>query len=115
MAALCVSGAWMRVVLIILNVLFALGLIAWPVALFSSMFFFDAPGSMSNILTIGFTLSVLGYPVPAILGNLAFWANRKKESLSNLMKMTLLSGSGYLSIVIFWYLLGSICDGKFAC
>jgi hypothetical protein len=105
----------MQFILIILNLIFGLGVIAWPLGAFSSIFFFDAPGSTSNILVIGLAISVLGYPVPAILGNLAFWANRKKESVINLTKMTLLSSSGYLSVLIFWFLLGSICNGKLAC
>ena len=105
----------MQIILIILNLIFALGVIAWPVGAFSSMFFFDAPGSMSNPLTIGLAISVLGYPVPAIFGNLAFWANRKHESTINLAKMTLLSSSGYLCILLFFWLLGSICNDKFAC
>ncbi len=113
--ALCVFEAWMQFILIILNLIFGLGVIAWPLGAFSSIFFFDAPGSTSNILVIGLAISVLGYPVPAILGNLAFWANRKKESVINLTKMTLLSSSGYLSVLIFWFLLGSICNGKLAC
>ena len=107
--------AWMQVLLIILNLIFGIGVIAWPVGAFSSMFFFDAAGSMSNPLTIGLAISVLGYPVPAIFGNLAFWINRKQETTINLLKMTLLSGSGYFFILLFFWLLGSICNGKFAC
>ena len=91
----------MQIILIILNLIFGIGVIAWPIGAFSSIFFFDAPGSTSNFLTIGLAFSVLGYPVPAILGNLAFWANRKKESSLDLAKITFLSSSGYLSIFVF--------------
>ena len=105
----------MQILLIILNLIFGIGVIGWPVGAFSIIFFFDAPGSTSNVLTIGLAISVLGYPVPAILGNLMFWVNRKKESTLNLAKMTLLSSSGYLTIFLFWLLLDSVCNGKFAC
>ncbi|GAA5215251.1 hypothetical protein ACFSJ3_12085 [Corallincola platygyrae] len=105
----------MQIILCILNVVFAIGIFAWPLGAFSSIFFFDAPGSMSNPLTIGLAISVLGYPIPAIFGNLAFWANRKKENNLELIKMTLVSGIGYFCVLLSWGLLSLICNGKFAC
>lgn len=105
----------MKLILIVLNLVFALGILAWPLAAFSSIFFFDAPGSSSNLITVALAISVLGYPIPTILGNVAFWINRKKESLAKLARMTALSGSGYVCILVCWLLLDFVCEGKFAC
>ena len=105
----------MQLILCVLNIGFGIGILAWPIGAFSSIFFFDAPGSMENPFTIGLAISVLGYPIPAILGNLAFWANRNKESTFNLIKMTAVSSAGYLSILLFFCLLNLVCNGQFAC
>ena len=105
----------MKVVFDLLNGILALGILAWPLAFFSSLFFFDAPGSEDNAITIGLAISVVVYPLPTILGNILYW--KKRALSSNIEKLihTLIGATGYLVVVIFMVLLDVICEGRFAC
>ena len=85
-------------VLKFLNLIFVIGTLAWPLAAFSSMFLFDAPGTESSLIVKGLALSVIGYPIPVIIGNIRFWG---KDQLRDLLKLTLISSSGYICIFIF--------------
>ncbi|WP_028109141.1 hypothetical protein, partial [Ferrimonas futtsuensis] len=109
------SGELMKNFLALVNVLAVTGLLAWPVGMYATIFMFDAPGSMSNPITILLALSTIFYPAPVIIGNMAFWANKANNSPYELSKMTMLSASGYLVIIISTVLLNVICAGMYGC
>jgi hypothetical protein len=75
-----------------------IGTLVWPLAAFSSMFLTDAPGTESSLIVEGLTLSLIGYPIPVIIGNIRFWG---KDQLHDWQKRTLISSSGYFCIFIF--------------
>ncbi len=99
----------------LVNGLLALGTLVWPLAVFSTIFFFDAPGSSSNWITVALAISIATYPIPAVLGNVLFWANRKTSKPAALLLYTALSALGYIAIAAFVVLLDLVCAGKFAC
>jgi len=105
----------MRYVLAAFNGILALGVIIWPMAAISGVMSFAAPGAGSNLLTNFFVLSVFCYPVPVIVGNIMFWKNWKIKTNGKLFFYTLISASGYATIVLVVILLEVFCRGKFAC
>ncbi|MDN3652751.1 hypothetical protein QWY77_08230 [Thalassotalea ponticola] len=54
--------------LLVLAVVPAIAIIAWPVSLFMSVFIFDAPGSDKNIANWVIVFIMLTYPVPSYVG-----------------------------------------------
>lgn len=58
----------MGVLLAVLNVIPLLGVLASPLLIFVSFFFFDSPGATRNPLVFALALAVWSYPVTAGLG-----------------------------------------------
>ena len=50
------------------NVIFGLLLLAWPIGVFTSIFFFDAPGSAKNPFVLSMAWSIWMYPVTYLIG-----------------------------------------------
>jgi len=93
------KGGVVKYLLAAVNLIACIGVIAWPIAAFLSMFFFDSPGSKSSILTWMLAASVLLYPVPAIIGNIRFWKAWKNNISTSYIPSTAISASGYLLIL----------------
>lgn len=62
-----------------LSALSCLSLLLWPVALYMSVFLFDAPGSMAKIINWVVLILLLSYPAPVVYGTLKA-ANAHKET-----------------------------------
>ena len=99
----------------LINLLFSLGVLAWPILFYMSVFLFDAPGSSSNPINIGLYWSLLLYPVPAIVGIIQFFRVRDKGRIKDEIKYTFFGASGYIAIIVFVVLLEAICNGQTAC
>ncbi len=99
----------------LINGILVLGSVAWPFAAFSSIFLFDSSSSTSSPVTIALAISVLGYPIPAVFGNILFWKSRNTSSSMEKFKYTMVSSSGYIAIGLFVILLEFVCQGRFAC
>ena len=106
---------WKHYHLTIINLLISLGILAWPILFYMSVFLFDAPGSSSNPITVGLYWSLLWYPVPAVIGITLFFKNRDKGRVKEEIKYTLLGSSGYIAIVVCIILLEVLCDGQTGC
>lgn len=105
----------MNYILNIINALAGLGVLAWPLAMFASALFFDAPGSSENTILVVLAVSNWIYPIPAIAGNIKYWRNRGQASRARKIWYTALSASGYVVIVMCIVLLVVLCDGNFVC
>ena len=106
---------FMKKVLLVLNVLLPLSLLAWPIALFLSIFMFDAPGSESNWITLLLAYAIWTYPIGILVGSILYWRNRTVSSISILMFYTMVSLAPPSLVFTFSTLLVIICDGQFAC
>jgi hypothetical protein len=105
----------MKIAFYIVNILAGLLLLCWPIAAFTSLFLFDAPGSESNPLALGLAFSIFIYPVVVLRGIKGFWKSRNSQDMVILTRYTMLSLSGPLLILLFGMLLNIICGGEFAC
>lgn len=105
----------MRYLIAILMVALALGVIPWPYIAYGTIFFFDAPGAASNPITIIFAISILIYPLPAVVGIIRFFNGWKRADLRACLVNTLVAISGYILVFIMWLLLEVVCDGSFSC
>jgi len=104
-----------RLSLAIASIVTALGVLAWPLVFFLSVFMFDAPGSSQSTITVLLANAFYLYPIPAIIGNIFFWgAFRRKKNLESFYYF-LISASGYIVVLCLIVLLMLVCDGKFAC
>jgi hypothetical protein len=88
-----------------LNIHFLLGILVWPFLSYMALMLMAAPGSTSNPIVIGLYISMLGYPIPAIIGNFLFFKNRKKGNAKDNLRYTLIGASGYIAMIIFFFLL----------
>lgn len=97
-----------------LNIISLVAVLPWPVLVMTSIFMFDAPGS-NNLVTMNLAITVLYYPLPAILGNVLYWKIRKTASREALWLVTAITVSGYVTIILFLVLLQVRCGGTFSC
>lgn len=105
----------MKRLLSLINLLLAATLLAWPLGLFVVLFMFDAPGSASSIVTGALAWSIVAYPVPVVIGNIAYWAKRKNETVEQLRLYTAVTLSGPVLVLIAYLALHFLCGGKFDC
>jgi len=103
----------MRYVLAVFNVILALGIIIWPAAVAAGIMSAAAPKALSHLLTNFLLISIIGYPVPVIVGNIMFWKDWQTKTNGKLCFYTLISASGYLLIVLVFILLVVFCEDKF--
>ena len=83
-----------------INVLLAVSLLAWPLALFFAIFLFDAPGSERDPFLLAFVAAILAYPAPVALGNIMFWTKRNVATIRSLRNWTLVSSTGPVATVL---------------
>ena len=83
-----------------INVLLAISLIAWPLALFFAIFLFDSPASRGDPILLVFATTILAYPAPIVLGNIMFWSKRKTATSSTLRNWTLVSCASQVSFLL---------------
>lgn len=91
-----------------------LGLLASPVGLFASFFLFDAPGSF-NPVVIALALSLWSFPVTAIIGGMNGIGSWRARNLRSALGWTALAYSSVVLFAIAYWLLETLCDGKFQC
>ena len=77
-----------------INVLFAVSVLAWPLAVFFAIFLFDSPGSKKDPILLAFAASILAYPASVALGNVMFWTKRNVATIRSLRNWTLVSSTG---------------------
>lgn len=69
-----------------LSVLSCLSIFLWPIAVYMSVFLFDAPNSMAKILNWVVLFLLLSYPAPVVLGTLkAAKAHKETKTLESLV------------------------------
>lgn len=102
-------------VILIFNVFLAWSLIAWPLGLFVSMFFFDSPEAESNWIILSLAYSIWAYPIPVLFGAFLYWRGRATSTLRRSIFHTFISFCGPGLILLFSTLLVAVCDGQFAC
>lgn len=105
----------MRPVLSTINLLLATTLLIWPVGLFMVLFMYDAPASASSAVTDALALSIVAYPVPVVIGNLAYWLRRKRETVERLRLYTAVTLSGPVLVLVAYLALEFVCGGEFSC
>lgn len=104
-----------KLLVILANIPPALGITCWPLACFVSLFFFDAPGAVSNILAVCLGMTVWLYPVPVVIGIRRVYKAYRAGDYNNCVKATLLAYSGLLAFAIMFGLIKLVCGGRFAC
>ena len=105
----------MKAILLLMNIGLCVLAFAWPFALLSSLFMFDAPGSEENPLNFVLLGSLFLYPLTIMHGTGLFFKKRSEEPLEQLVKYTMTSAIGPLAIVVSIVLLDIFCSGRFAC
>ncbi len=109
----------MKLLFGVINGIFALGVLLWPVMLFLVLFFgiflFDAPGSENNVLLKAFVISLLAYPIPVVVGSLLYWVKAAHSSTLQKTLHTAVTGSGYIAIAVLLVILEVVCFGKTNC
>ena len=105
----------MNRLLSIINLLLAATLLAWPLGLFMVLFMFDAPGSASSVVTDALAWSIVAYPVPVVIGNIAYWVRRKEKTVEQLRFYTAVTLSGPVLVLVAYLALHFLCDGTFDC
>ena len=103
------SDGLKRTLVVLANVIPLLGLLAWPIMVFMTFFFFDAPGSEQSTPTWVLAMSIWGYPVPVIVGGIitirAFRSgNHGRCALGTAISFGVMFG------VLEW-----MCGGQFSC
>ncbi|EKD70349.1 MAG: hypothetical protein ACD_46C00560G0002 [uncultured bacterium] len=101
--------------IIVCNIIF--GLLFLPSLFISAMsvMMFDAPGSENSFYTMLLFLSVISFPLLAIISIPISWIVYKFQKYNIAIIVAL---SPILSIVFFalsWYLLYVMCNGRFVC
>lgn len=81
-----------------INIVLALGVLAWPLFFIAGMFLLTARNAPDVPVLI--MLLYLAYPIPVIFGNMLFWKNRSTSSFTEHFMYTLLGASGYLVIIL---------------
>ncbi len=101
--------------LIIVNVIFGLGILAWPFIFFMSIFLFDAPGSENSLLTLSLAYSIWTYPLfygAGLIGSIFLYLKQAPRLLT--MGVAFLPMIGVLWFMVSWVLIDVINEGKFA-
>jgi len=77
-------------------------------ALFVSLFIFDAPGSETNPVLWALLGSLWLYPIPVLTAVILYWRKRKTIQTGTLKKYALLSLSGPLAVGFFILLIETL-------
>jgi hypothetical protein len=85
----------------LLNLPPLLGILAWPIAVFLSLFLFDAPGSQYSPLTALLNFAVLSYPFLTLLGASMTATNCRNRRFMRCAASTLITYSGMLAVGFF--------------
>ena len=121
--ALCVCDAKskydeylsMKIIMSVLNILFLLGTLIWPLIILGRTKLFETFGSMESITILILLFALFTYPLPAIIGNLLFWKKKKIDPKLKLFLYTVISGLGYLVITGIFIYIEYFCNGKVYC
>lgn len=92
----------MKFIYIFINLILALSLLAWPMALIGGVFLTSSHGEAGNFIRLVLGLSILIYPLPVLIGLLGFWRNKKECDLIICKKYTLIGLIGPISILLFF-------------
>lgn len=104
-----------KVLLALVATVAGIGCLAWPLLAYLSVFMFDAPGSLESQITGVLALSLVLYPIPAILGNIYFWYSFSRDRVRGYFFGCLVSVSGYAAIALSFAALEIFCGGNFVC
>jgi len=99
----------------ICDIIFGLLLLPWIAIFFASIMMFDSSGADDSIYTIMLFRSVVSFPFLVIASKFISRIAYKNDKYNTALLIAL---SPLLSLVFFalaWYLMDTVCDGKFAC
>ncbi len=99
----------------VINLLITISIVLWVPIAFSTLFFFDAPGSENNLFTQALAGSIWFYPVMAITGIVKSRDAYKADDLSNSFKFSLIPVGWLIVIGLIIYALVFFCGGRFTC
>ena len=105
----------MKTFLLVVNILLALTLLAWPFGVLASAFMFDAPGTEKSVITMMLVFSLVFYPAPILLGVIGFFITRKSALTFLPVIFTLIGLLAPSFVLLSSFLLGVVCGGNFAC